>query len=166
MLSLRFSFWPRALRSRHHQLRSNIGLRLMRPNRKNTPRRSNHLTRMDRFSHQLHLHRWSLLHLRPRLHHRRRWQREIIRTESLFPANRIWSRARILLVNILMWKGSLRAPKSRIPTPTRFSLCRKASGPGVVRCGDSEYGLPQHSHSIQLCGMNISEFRSLLWSCA
>ena len=138
MLSSRFSFWPHALRSRHHHHRSTIGRRLtLRPNRKNTHRRSSPLTQMDRFS--LHRRRWSHLHLRPRPRRRQRWQKAIIPTESLSPASRILLKARIRLANISTWKDSLPALKSRTLTPTRFSLCRNARASGVPLMRRNQY---------------------------
>ena len=166
MLFSRFSFWPHALRSRRHQRRSVTGRRItLRPKRKNTHRHSNRLTRTDQFSQRLHHRRWSHLHLRPRPRRRQRWQREIIHTESLSPANRIWWRARIRLANISMWKDSLPGRKRRILTPTRFSLCRNASGPGLRLMRRVNTGLPHHSLFMRTSGMNIRTFGFILWNC-
>ena len=163
MLSSRFSFWPHALRSRHHHHRSTIGRRLMlRPNRKNTHRRSSPLTRMDRFS--LHRRRWSHLHLRPRLRRRQRWQKAIIPTESLSLESRILLKARIRLANISTWKDSLPALKSKTLTPTRFSLCRNAEVPEFPSCGGMNTGLTLRRF-MRRSGRNITTFRLILWSC-
>ena len=144
MLSSRFSFWPHALRSRRHHHRSTIGRRLtLRPNRKNTHRSSSLLTRMDRFSLP-HRRQWSHLHLRPRPRRRQRWQRAITPTESLSPENRILWRARIRPANTSTWKDFLPALRSRIRTPTRFSLCRNASGSGVALMRRVNAGLTLH----------------------